>query len=116
MTSVRGSSAQYCNEVVARDVGLVADRDEGRDPDVQARARSRGCARPSAPLCDDSADAALRADTIGAKVAFKPDGGVGVDEPHAVGPDHPHAGGAHLVEQGRFAPASLLAGLAEARP
>ena len=51
-------------QIVARDVGLVADRDERRDADVRARGRSRGWrarARRSARACRCSRPAARSA-------------------------------------------------------
>ena len=35
MTEVRGSSAQYLDQIVAGDVGLVPDGDEARNPDTE---------------------------------------------------------------------------------
>ena len=36
MTEVRGSSAQVLNQIVAGHIGLVPDRDEAGDADVEA--------------------------------------------------------------------------------
>ncbi len=77
-------------QVVARDVGLVADRHEGRHPDVQL-----------ADVVEDgeAEGAALRehADVAGGRPVRREggverDGGIGIEDAHAVRPDHPHPG------------------------
>ena len=81
------SSDQYLNQVVARDVGLVAHRDEARDPDVEpARVVENGQAKR----------AALRRhrDAAGRRVGRRERRvqrvrRIGIQQPHAVGPDQP---------------------------
>ena len=70
MTRRRGSSSQYCEQVVARDVGLVADADEGRQADAARSRASCRIAMPSAPLCDEQRHVPAGGKT-GEKEAFR---------------------------------------------
>ena len=89
ITSVSGRPAQYCDQVVARHVGLVADRDERRDAEPQLRARSRGSPARARPLCDDIATRPPAGSRRERRV--QPHRGIGVDDAHAVRPDHADA-------------------------
>ncbi len=101
------------DQVVARDVRLVSDRDEGRDPEVELRrVVEQGEAERSA-LGGQGHASLGRIDR--AERGVQAELRIGVDQAHAVGADHPHARGANLVEQGNFAAASLVAGLGKAR-
>ncbi len=98
-------------QVVARDVGLVADGDEGRDAEVQAPRAVEQRDPERAALGGEGHAAGGRVDRGERRV--EPNAGVRIDESHAVGPDHPDPRSANLLQDGRLAPAALLAGLAE---
>ena len=97
MTSVRGSVLPVLEEVVAGEVGLVAERDERRQADA---------ARPGEVERGDAEGAALRGEAdpagrrrAGREARVERDVRVGVDHAEAVGADQPHAGGAADGEQ-----------------
>ena len=89
MTLRRRVVLPVLEEVVAREVGLVADRDEGRQPEAEAvgvlddREAERAALReePDAPV-----DRQGRGER-----GVEPDVGLEVDDAHAVGPDEAHA-------------------------
>jgi hypothetical protein len=88
------------NEVVARDVRLVPDRREARDPEIE----------PADVVQDRQTErAALRGegDAAGRRIhrrerRVQVEGGIRVDDPHAVRPDHPDSGVADAVDERRF--------------
>ena len=57
-------------QVVRRDVGLVADRDERREAEPARRPPVSSSASPSAPLCDEKRDRCPAASARGANVAL----------------------------------------------
>ena len=73
------------NEIVARHVGLVADRREGGETDVQARCVIEDRKAERAALRRQR-DAAVRRIHRGER-RIQPDRRIGVDDPHAVRPD-----------------------------
>ena len=97
MTSVRGSSAQYLQQVVARDVGLVADRGEAGDADIQPLDVVEDGQAERAALRRERDPPGGRVDGRERRVHAKRR--IGVQDPHAVGADHAHAGGADLLDQ-----------------
>ena len=72
-------------QVVARHVGLVADRYEAREAQPAARVRSSSTAMPRAPLCDSIAMLPAGG-AVGAKVAFKQSAGSVFRTPMQLGP------------------------------
>ncbi len=100
------------HEVVRRDVGLVPDRHERRDAEVQARrvVEQREAERPALRRQRHAALGRIGRSEGGVQAH----GRVRVHEAHAVGSDHPHAGVADLLEQCRFQAPALFAGLTEA--
>ena len=98
-------------EIVARDVGLVADRDEGRHPDVQlADVVEDG--EPERAALREHADVPDRR-PVRREGRVQGDGGVGVEDAHAVGPDHPHARAAHEPGEPLLGRTPLLGGFRE---
>ena len=100
------------DQIVARHVGLVADRDEARDPDVEpARVvENRQAERPALRRHRDAP-------------GWRVDGGerrvqrvrrIGVQQPHAVGPDQPAPRAADLGQEGGFALPAFRSRLPEA--
>ena len=114
ITSVSVVGLPVVEQVVAGDVGLVADRHERREPEPELRAWSM-IARPSAPLCERNptrpggGHAARRWRSAGRRGAV-------FRMPEAVGPDQPHADVAADREQLALALRALRPGLGEARP
>jgi hypothetical protein len=108
----RGSSPQYCDQIVARDVGLVADRHELVDADAELLG----------VVEDGQADRArLRRERDAAvgrpgrrEGGVEGDRGIGVEQAEAVGAHHAHAGGAHLGQERVLDRLAVDAGLGEA--
>ena len=97
ITSVLRILGPVLNEVVAGDVGLVADGDERREADAErARVVEDGQAEGAA-LARHGHVAGRRKDRRERRVHAH--GGIGVDHAHAVRADHAHAGGADLLQQ-----------------
>ena len=97
MTSVRGSSAQVLEQIVARDVRLVADRDEARDADAEPARVVEDRQPERAALGRHGDGARWRIDRREGRVQLHR--GIGVQEAHAVGADQPAPGGADLLQQ-----------------
>jgi hypothetical protein len=100
-------------EVVARDVGLVAHGDELGEADAQVLGHVQDRHPEGAGLADE-------ADGPGPgrgrrEGGVQADLGGGVDHPHAVGTDHADARGAHDVAQLALPLGALLADLGKAR-
>ena len=113
MTSVRGSPAQVLEQVVARHVGLVADRHERREADVQlARVfEDREAERAALGRHRDAAGGGCR----WSERDVQPHAGVGVDHAETVRADETDAGLAHGGQQFLFAVAAGGADLPEPR-
>src|SRR6185503_18092928 len=99
-------------EVVARDVRLVADRREHAEAEAEALRVLEERRAERAGLRHER-DAAL--DRLGAREGrVHAVGGLGVDDAHAVRADHAHAGAADALEQRALPSDALAADLAEA--
>ena len=99
-------------QVVAADVGAVAGRDEGGQPEVAAAGPLEQRDPERAGLGEEPDPAA--AGDHRRQAGVEPHLGVGVDDAEAVGPDDAHAGGAGGGDQLPLGRAALGPGLAEA--
>ncbi len=100
MTSVFASAPQVLDEVVARHVRLVPDRDERREPNVQL---------PCVVENRETERAALRRHRHAARGrggrrerGVQSHGRIRVDEPHAIRSDEPHAGASDCRDEALF--------------
>ena len=108
-----GSSDQVLNQIVARDVGLVADRDEARDTDVEPARVVENRETQGAALRrhrDTTRGRIGRGERRVQRICR-----IGVQQAHAVGTDEPAAGAPNLREQCGFPLAALGSGFPEAR-
>ena len=113
-TSVCWILLPVAEQVVAGDVGLVADRDERREPQTEPAA----CpitARPRAPLCERKPTRPAGGQ-VGRERRVQPDVGVGVHDPHAVRTDQAHAGRAADLQQLALERSALVARSRRTRP
>jgi hypothetical protein len=106
-----GVAGPVLEQVIARDVGLVAERHEAGQPEPQPRggfqdrlAEGAGLARH----CDGPGRG-----VVGRKGGVQAHGRVGVDHPHAVWADHAHAAGAKPLAERVLEPRALLVHLLE---
>ncbi len=99
-------------QVVARDVGLVADAHEVRDPDVEL-GRVLEDREPEGSALGRERDPP-RGRIGGREGGVELDAGLGVDDAQAVGTDEPHAVALNALAQRRLARGPLGAGLLEA--
>ncbi len=98
------------NEVIAGDVGFVADGDERREADAQLPGVVEDGQAEGSALAGHADVAGGREDARERAVHHRR--GVGVDHAHAVRADHAHARRADLLEKPLLAGASFLAELA----
>ena len=82
-------------QIVGRNVGLVADAHEVAHADAERRARSRARRGPARPTATGTPPARRRHERRERRV--EADGVVGVEHAEAVGPDHAHAERAHAI-------------------
>ena len=97
MTDVRGSSAQYLDQIVPRDVGFVADRDEARNADVEPFRVIEDRQTQRAALGGHRDGSSRRVDRRECRVQAYGRGGV--EQAHAVGPDQAAARLPNPVQQ-----------------
>ena len=107
-----GSSAQYLDQIVARDVGLVPHRHEAGDPDVEPPGVVEDGQSERPALRRHGHVAGRRIDRREGRV--QPDRGVGIQQPHAVGTDQPASRLAHAFEQQALTRLPVGVALAEA--
>ena len=100
-------------QIVARDVGLVADADERRQSDRSLRGELEHRHAERAALRHQRDASGRRVDRR--ERGVQPDLGIGVQQAHAVGSDHPQPVAAHFVDQPLLQRAPLVAGFREAR-
>ena len=112
MTDVRGSSARYLNQIVAGHVGLVPDRDEAGDADVEALGVVEDCQPQRSALCRHGDATCGR--RYRRKCRIQADGGIAIEQAHAVWSDQTAAGPPDAVDERGLAGATLFATLAEA--
>ena len=112
MTDVRGSSAQYLHQIVAGHVGLVPDRDEAGDADVEAPGVVEDCQPQRSALCRHGDATSGR--RYRRKCRVQSDGGVAIEQAHAVWSDQTAAGSPNAVDERGLAGTTVFATLAEA--
>ena len=112
MTPVLGSSAQVLNQVVSRDVRLVANGHEAGDPDVETPGVIEDRQAERTALRGHGHVAGWRIDRREGRV--QADRGVGIQQPHAVGTDQPASRLPHAFEQQALTRMPLGVALAEA--
>ncbi len=111
MTCVSASCSQVLQQVVARDVGLVADADEGRQADAAVRRQVEDGETEGAALGREADVSRGRQQRREGRV--QSDSRRGVDEAHAVRSDHPQAQVPHPRHQPVLKGAPLVARLGE---
>ena len=112
MTDVRGSSAQVLNQIVAGHVGLVPDRDEAGDADVEALGVVEDCQPQRSALCRHGDATSGR--RYRRKCRVQADGGIAIEQAHAVWSDQTAAGPPDAVDERGLAGTTVFATLAEA--
>ena len=112
MTEVRGSSARYLNQIVAGHVGLVSDRDEAGNTDVEALGVVEDRQSQRSALCRHGDPTCWRRYRRERRV--QADSRIAIEQAHAVWSDQPAARPPDAVDECGFADTTVFARLAEA--
>ena len=112
MTDVRGSSAQVLHQIVAGHIGLVPDRDEAGDADVEALGVVENRQPQRSALCRHGDATSGRRYRRECRV--QADSGIAIQQAHAVWSDQTAAGPPNAVDERGLAGTTVFATLAEA--
>ena len=112
MTDVRGSSARYLNQIVAGHIGLVPDRDEAGNADVEALGVVENRQPKRSALCRHGDATCGRRHRR--KCRVQPDSRIAIQQAHAVWSDQTAAGPPNAVDERGLAGTTVFATLAEA--